>query len=343
MSSGPRELPHDAPDEKPRLGLLLPYKRTEDSDWTRDLVEHSRDLLCLHDLEGRLLSINPVPARLLGYSVDEVLQIPMWKLLDPQFRDQFDSYLRAIASAGEATGVLAVLTRTGERRFWEYHCTLRTEGVEKPVVRGIAHDVTERMEAEKSLQKTNQILQQNKEDQELLLRGLQLFRTLLDHSNDAIEVVDPETLRLLDVNERCCAELGYTRDQLLSMTIFDIDPQLTRARVAETQEQLQKTGFKILESVHRRKDGTTFPIEVNLKRVRMDREYVVAVSRDITERKLRDERLREHERVLESLDEMIVVVDRDSSLRARQPGVLALSRDDKRTGPGSTYHGNLAA
>ena len=289
------------------------------------------------------MSINPVPARLLGYSVDEVLQIPMWKLLDPQFRDQFDSYLRAIASAGEATGVLAVLTRTGERRFWEYHCTLRTEGVEKPVVRGIAHDVTERMEAEKSLQKTNQILQQNKEDQELLLRGLQLFRTLLDHSNDAIEVVDPETLRLLDVNERCCAELGYTRDQLLSMTIFDIDPQLTRARVAETQEQLQKTGFKILESVHRRKDGTTFPIEVNLKRVRMDREYVVAVSRDITERKLRDERLREHERVLESLDEMIVVVDRDSSLRARQPGVLALSRDDKRTGPGSTYHGNLAA
>ena len=311
MSSGPRELPHDAPDEEPRLGLLLPYKRTEDSDWTRDLVEHSHDLLCLHDLEGRLLSINPVPARLLGYSVDEVLQIPMRKLLDPQFRDQFDSYLRAIASKGEATGVLAVLTRTGERRFWEYHCTLRTEGVQKPVVRGIAHDVTERLEAEKSLQKTNQILQQNKEDQELLLRGLQLFRTLLDHSNDAIEVVDPETLRLLDVNERCCAELGYKRDELLSMTIFDIDPQLTRERVAETQEQLQKTGFKILESVHRRKDGTIFPIEVNLKRVRLDREYVVAVSRDITERKLRDDRLREYERVLERLDEMIVVVDRD--------------------------------
>lgn len=311
MPSSPRELAHDPPEEKPRISLLSKHKPTDIVDWTRDLVEHSRDLLCVHDLEGRFLSVNPVPARLLGYTVEEILEIPMRELVDPQFRDQFDSYLRVIASAGEATGILAVATRTGERRYWEYHCTLRTEGVGKPVVRGIAHDVTERIEAERSLQKTNEILEQHKDKQEVLLHGLQLFRTLLDNSNDAIEVVDPKTLRLLDVNEKSCAELGYTRDELLSLTIFDIDPCLTPDQVAKTREILAKTGFKILEGVHRRKDGTIFPVEVSLKRVQLDREYVVTVSRDITERKLRDGRLQEYERVVESLDKMIVVVNRD--------------------------------
>ncbi|MGZ3434321.1 MAG: PAS domain S-box protein, partial [Isosphaeraceae bacterium] len=273
--------------------------------------EHSRDLLCIHDLQGRLLSVNPSPARLLGYTVEEILEIPMRELVDPQFRDQFDSYLRVIASAGEATGILAVVTRTGEHRYWEYHCTLRTEGVEKPLVRGIAHDVTDRLQAEKALREANRILSETRNQQDLLLRGLQLFRALLDQSNDAIEVVDPETMRLLDVNEKCCAKLGYTRDELLSMTIYDIDPQLTPERLAETREQLRKTGYRILEGIHRRKDGTTFPVEVNIRRVQLDREYLVAISRDITERKLRDGRLQEYERVVESLDEMIVVVNRD--------------------------------
>jgi len=45
----------------------------ENEDWYQDLVEHSQDLLCVHDLEGRLLSVNPAPARMLGYSVEEIL------------------------------------------------------------------------------------------------------------------------------------------------------------------------------------------------------------------------------------------------------------------------------
>jgi PAS domain S-box-containing protein len=316
MSSNPGEQPRTNPDETPQLRLLQPHSNTDHQltrniDWNRDLVEHSRDLLCVHDLEGRLLSVNPVPARLLGYTVEEILKLSMQELLDPKFRDQFDGYLRQIVSAGEATGILAVRTRTGQRRYWEYHCSLRTEGVEKPMIRGIAHDITDRIAAEKALRQSNKKLAETAANQEDLLRGLQLFRTLLDHSNDAIEVVEPVTMRLLDVNEKSCSELGYTREELLSMTIFDIDPQLTPDTVIQVQEDLLKAGFVIKESVHRRKNGTTFPIEVNLKRVQLDKEYVVAISRDITERKLRDGRLQEYERVLETLDEMIVVVNRD--------------------------------
>lgn len=290
----------DSPGEKPLPWHPIPrWERDANFDWSRDLVQHSRDLLCVHDLSGRLLSVNPVPARVLGYTVEEILQIPMRELIAPEFRDQFDAYLGEIARTGESSGVLAVMTRAGQRRVWEYHNTLRTEGVETPVVRGIAHDITERVAAERALKETNRQLRDSARDQELLVRRLTLFRALLDQSSDGVEVVDPETLRLLDVNETECAQLGYSREELLSMTIYDINPDLNGESVARVREQLRKDGFIILEGRHRRKDGTTFPVEVNIKSVKLDREYHVSVARDITERKLRNGRLQEYERVVE--------------------------------------------
>src|SRR5271167_189665 len=125
-------------------------------DLYRDLVEHSQDLLCTHDLGGRLLSINPLPARLLGYEVEALLQIPMRELLAPEYRDQFDEYLARIQRDGFAEGLMILMTRSGERRIWEYHNTLRTDWLPAPIVRGMAHDVTERRRAEAALQKSEE-------------------------------------------------------------------------------------------------------------------------------------------------------------------------------------------
>jgi PAS domain S-box-containing protein len=311
MAFHPGQQKRHFPEELPVVGDPIRRALEENEDWYRDLVEHSRDLLCVHDLEGRFLSINPTPARLLGYSVEEMLQKPMRDFVDPQFRAQFDAYLREIARAGQADGLLALLTRSGERRIWEYHNTLRTEGVETPIVRGIAHDVTERVRAEKALRAANEELVKTARERERVLLELTLFRTLLDQSNDAIQVVDPETRRFLDVNERACVELGYSREELLSMTVCDIDLGVDESLRARVGQQLREPGFAIMERVHRRKDGTTFPVEVNMRKVQLDREYIVAVSRDITARKRTEERLQEFERVVESLEEMIVVVNRE--------------------------------
>ena len=118
----------------------------------RDLVEHSEDLLCTHDLEGKLLTVNPAPARILGYSVDEMLKIPMRDMIVPEGRPSFDEYLQRLRTTGEPEkGLLCVLSKHGEMRTWEFFNTLRTEGVEKPVVRGMAHDVTEQRRAELAL------------------------------------------------------------------------------------------------------------------------------------------------------------------------------------------------
>src|SRR5256886_7342899 len=98
---------------------------------------------------------------------------------------------------------------------------------------------------------------------------------------------------------------------LLSMTVFDVDPDYDESLGAWLRQQSREPGFAIMERLHRRKDGTTFPVEVNLRKVRLDREYVVAVSRDITARKRSEERLREFGRVVENLEEQVAVVDRE--------------------------------
>ncbi len=137
---------------------------------------------------------------------------------------------------------------------------------------GIAVDITERRHTQESLQ---------------------LFRRLIDQSSDAIEVVDPETLRFLDVNDRACHDLGYTRDELLSLNVQDIDPMMNEEAMARIGMQIDQSGFVIFESLHRRKDGSTYPVEINLKRVQLERAYLVNVVRDITERKRAQESLRQ--------------------------------------------------
>jgi PAS domain S-box-containing protein len=380
----------------------------DSEDRYRDLVEHSQDLLCTHDLQGKLLSCNPAPARILGYEVDELLKMSMRELIAPEFREQFDEYLHRIETNRADKGSLCVVTRTGERRIWEYNNTLRTEGVASPIVRGMAHDVTERKRAEAALRRSEaeakaraeelagildavpglalisrdpacdritgsrvayellrlpyganisksapeaerpssfRIIKDGRElpptelpiqraaatgqevreseitvllddgttrdffgnavpvlDQKGEVRGavgvfiditqrkqaeksLQLFRLLVDQSSDGIEVLDPETLRFIDINEKACLDLGYTREELLSMNVHDVDPKVNESMMVGLNQKLRDSGWSIIESVHRRKDGSTFPVEVSIRRVQLDRIYNVAVARDITERK----------------------------------------------------------
>src|SRR5204863_6758840 len=65
----------------------------------------------------------------------------------PDYRDQFEAYLEEVKTKGSAKGVMKVRTSAGEVRLWEYYNTLRTQGVETPIVRGMAHDATERRKA----------------------------------------------------------------------------------------------------------------------------------------------------------------------------------------------------
>jgi PAS domain S-box-containing protein len=109
----------------------------ESEDRYRDLVEHSRDLICTHDLTGRILSVNQAATKLLGYDRETLLQKNIRDLLFSEFREQFDNYIAELLEKGISQGSMLTQTRTGERRVWEYANTLRTEGVAQPIVRGM--------------------------------------------------------------------------------------------------------------------------------------------------------------------------------------------------------------
>jgi PAS domain S-box-containing protein len=116
--------------------------------------------------------------------------------------------------------------------------------------------------------------------------SMALFRKLIDGSDDAIEVADPVTLHFLDFNEKACLDLGYRREEMLSMSVYDIDPLLDSSVHTRVVQKMRESGFAIIESQHRRKDGSTFPVEINIKYIQLDRDYAVAVVRDISERRV---------------------------------------------------------
>ena len=116
----------------------------ESEDRYRDLVDNSHELICTHDLEGRVISVNPWASRVLGYPPEVLIGMNIRDGLLPEYRNQFDEYIHKVKTEGSAKGVMKIRTASGEIRLWEYYNTLRTEGVEIPIVRGMAHDATER-------------------------------------------------------------------------------------------------------------------------------------------------------------------------------------------------------
>ena len=122
---------------------------------------------------------------------------------------------------------------------------------------------------------------------------LALFRQLIEGSPDAIEVIEPETGRYVDVNETGCQRLGYSREEMLSLRVADIDIEKDyKVLWPVVVEEIKKVGFATIIGRHRRKDGSTFPVEVNARYINLNRGYMIAVVRDITERQRTEARLR---------------------------------------------------
>ncbi|HZZ19360.1 MAG TPA: response regulator [Opitutaceae bacterium] len=135
--------------------------------------------------------------------------------------------------------------------------------------------------------------------------GLTLFRSLIDQSSDTLEIIDPLTGKYLDVNGKGPAELGCTRTEYLALHVFEVDTSVRKTDWPLLVSKLREVGFVSGEGRHRRKDGSTFPTEFNAKLVKLDKEYVVTVSRDVTMRKRSDEALRASEERFRELAETI--------------------------------------
>jgi two-component system, cell cycle sensor histidine kinase and response regulator CckA len=117
----------------------------------------------------------------------------------------------------------------------------------------------------------------------------------VDRAIDSIYWMDAGG-RIAYVNDSACRSTGYSRDELLSMTIHDLDPNYPAEIWPRIWEDIVRLGSEQFESMHRRKDGSLFPVELNVSYLSYDQfEYVCVFARDITERKRAGEALRESE------------------------------------------------
>ena len=158
----------------------------------RDLVENVRELICTHDVRGRLLSFNRSAIELTGYAPDELLGIDMREFLPPDHRPLFERYLATVLKTGATNGLMTIVTRQGERRIWEYHNTLRTEGIVEPIVRGYARDITEVKQAEQALHESEE-----------------RYRAVIHSASDAIISTDGAG-NVVDWNPGAERMFGYT-------------------------------------------------------------------------------------------------------------------------------------
>jgi PAS domain S-box-containing protein len=167
--------------------------------------------------------------------------------------------------------------------------------------------------------KTLELLEKNKElmaeiDQRKRAEAtLQLAQFTIEHSAEAAFWMDPEA-RLTYVNQAACRSLGYTREELLSMAVYDIDPDFPQHDWTEHWKELMQRGSITIESRHRKKDGEIFPVEISINYVKFrDMEYNCAFARNITERKSAEAALLESEgkyrTILDSIEEGYFEVD----------------------------------
>ena len=126
---------------------------------------------------------------------------------------------------------------------------------------------------------------------------LRLFRSLIDNTLDSVEVIDSKTGRFVDVNSRACVVHGYSREEFLRLRVDQLDPDVSGTPWLRDSQQSGGNISRSFESRHRRKDGTFFPVEVNLSHTSLDRDYLIAIVRDITDRKALEEQFRQSQKM----------------------------------------------
>ena len=266
-------------------------KRLEESeDRYRDLVEHCQDLVCTHDLEGKLLSVNPAAARMLGYEVAELLKMQLRELIAPEFREQFEAYLGRIKTTGADHGLLRVVTQNGEHRIWEYSNTLRTEGVVSPIVRGMAHDITDRNRAEKALK-------ESLATSEVALKELADYEFALNQ-HSIVAITDLEGT-ITYANDKFSALSQYSKSELIGQNHRILSSGHHPREFFQEMYQIIASGRVWHGEIkNRAKDGSFYWVDMTivptLSTAGKPLRYV-AMRSDITEHKLAEEALRKSE------------------------------------------------
>ena len=265
----------------------------ESEDRFRRLSEATFEAVTIHK-RGVLLNANDQYFKMFGYTPDELLGKQVLPLtIAPE---ALEYVMKQVENGGLGPYETIGVRKDGTR----FPMEIRVREIEDEGQRirvGALRDITERKQAEEALRESEE-----------------RYRTIIEQAGDAI-IIHDKTGRILDVNQKACQSLGYSREELLAKFIRDIDPEAIRAGKHKLWGKILAGEHFTFESRQMRKDGSVIPVEVTLGSVRLPHGPVIlGIVRDITERKRAEEALRESETelraILESTGDGILAVDR---------------------------------
>jgi len=229
----------------------------------RMIFEGSRDAIFITDKEGKFVDVNWAAATLTGYSKEELkdMVIPDLHALEDLFA--FKNFFHRIMAGEPITSKAKILRKDGSKIVAEFS-NRKIVINDVPYMHTVARDVTERKKAEKDLH---------------------LMKFSIDHSVEANLWIQNNG-QLLYVNNAACRMLGYSRDELLSMKLFDFDLNYSEENWPQRWENLKKQESVVVESSYRKKDGSVIPVEIAANYFNFNgEEYNFAFVRDISHRK----------------------------------------------------------
>ncbi len=254
-------------------------KRSERTlKFTQFAIDKSKDMAFWVKEDGSFFYVNDATCRILGYSREELLQMSIPDIDSAFTAEVLVEHWCELREKGSLT--LETLHRAKDGRI--YPVEVRSNYLEfdgKGYNCAFVVDITERKRTEEAL-KLSQLMVEG--------ASVGIFR-------------GDEEARILFVNDYWARKLGYTPEELRSLSFFDLDPNLTPEFWQAHRKKMAASGSNIFESVHRCKDGTEIPVEVtvNLFRYR-DQGFSCSFVQDITERKQTEKTLRQANLVLEN-------------------------------------------
>ena len=260
-----------------RFGLL--FDQAEIAMWLQD----ASDSRILHANRAALKQYHCA-------TLAALQQQPLW-LSSPEKIEQARQLLRA-AAAGQAQrfewlSVLPNAAADTEPNLESVWTDTRLTPVTidgRTLVLAVAVDITLKKAAE-----------------EVLIDSEERFRNLVEQASDGF-LVHALDGRILDVNRQACLMLGYTRQALIGMSVFDIATERDPGQTRNLWRHLLPGEALTMNSVQQRSDGTRFPVEVRLGSLRYrEQDAVLALVRDITERRRTEQELQRHRERLEEL------------------------------------------
>lgn len=270
--------------------------------WLAAIVESSDDAIIGESLSGIITSWNAAATRIFGYEAEQAIGRPVSFLAWPGDEGQMESFLEKLRR-GERVDHYEVARRHKSGRKIMVSLSLspimgsdgKIIGIAK-----IARDITERKISEQAMAEQGRLLH-TLEEKESTSRAEMIaerkFRDLIEHAPDAILQVD-STGSIVIANRTAETMFRYSREELMGNGVDMLVPDAHRAGHAEHRRAFASAGTTRpmglgLDLLARRKDGTTFPVEISLSPIKTDGGvHVTAVIRDVTERKQTELRVR---------------------------------------------------